>query len=61
MSRFSKELFRRWTYQVFAPGVLLREKYNAFRELLRYDDACLELIAALEDEPTQAELTGDDQ
>ena len=46
---FSKELFRRWTYQVFAPGVLLREKYNAFRELLRYDDACLELIAALED------------
>ena len=46
---FSKELFRRWTYQVFAPGVLLREKYNAFRELLRYDDACLELIAAIED------------
>ncbi|EHJ49086.1 Pyruvate, water dikinase [Solidesulfovibrio carbinoliphilus subsp. oakridgensis] len=46
---FSKELFRRWTYQVFAPGVLLREKYNAFRELLRFDDACLELIAAIED------------
>ena len=46
---FSRELFRRWTYQVFAPGVLLREKYNAFRELLRYDDACLELIAAIED------------
>lgn len=46
---FSKELFRRWTYQVFAPGVLLREKYNAFRELLRFDDLCLELIAAIED------------
>ncbi|UJX42675.1 pyruvate, phosphate dikinase [Desulfovibrio sp. JY] len=46
---FSKELFRRWTYQVFAPGVLLREKYNAFRELLRFDDVCLELIAAVED------------
>lgn len=46
---FSKELFRRWTYQVFAPGVLLREKYNAFRELLRFDDACLEGIAAIED------------
>ncbi len=29
---FSKELFRRETYQVFAPGVLLREKYNAFRD-----------------------------
>ena len=46
---FSKELFRRWTYQVFAPGVLLRDKYNAFRELLRFDDLCLELIAAVED------------
>ncbi len=46
---FSKELLRRWTYQVFAPGVLLREKYNAFRELLRFDDVCLELIAAIED------------
>lgn len=46
---FSKELFRRWTYQVFAPGVLLREKYNAFRELLRFDDLSLELVAAIED------------
>jgi pyruvate,water dikinase len=46
---FSKELFRRWTYQIFAPGTLLREKYNAFQELLRFDDACLELIAAIED------------
>lgn len=45
---FSRELLRRWTYQVFAPGVLLREKYNAFRELLRHDEACLELIAAIE-------------
>jgi pyruvate, water dikinase len=46
---FSRELLRRWTFQVFAPGVLLREKYNAFRELLRHDEACLELIAAIED------------
>ncbi len=46
---FSKELFRRWTYQVFAPGALLREKYNAFQELLRFDDTSLELIAAIED------------
>jgi pyruvate, water dikinase len=45
---FSRELLHRWTYQVFAPGVLLREKYNAFRELLRQDEACLELIAAIE-------------
>jgi len=44
-----KELFRHWTYQAFAPGTLLRNKYNAFKELLRLDDACLELIADLEE------------
>lgn len=43
------ELFRHWTYQVFAPGALPRRKYNAFRELLRYDAHCLELMAKLED------------
>lgn len=43
------ELFRHWTYQVFAPGTLLRRKYNAFRELLRHDSRSLELIAELED------------
>jgi pyruvate,water dikinase len=44
-----KELFRRWTYQLFSPGVLLREKYNAFKELLRLDNRCLERVAELED------------
>ncbi|MFV0422742.1 PEP/pyruvate-binding domain-containing protein [Oleidesulfovibrio sp.] len=44
-----KELFRHWTYQAFSPGTLLRNKYNAFKELLRLDDACLELIADLEE------------
>lgn len=44
-----KELFRRWTYQLFAPGVLLREKYNAFKELLRLDNRCLERVAELEE------------
>lgn len=43
------ELFRRWTYQVFAPGVLLRAKYNAFKELLAYDEACLTAVAQVED------------
>lgn len=43
------QLFRHWTYQIFAPGVLLREKYNAFKELLRYDDLCLNIIAEIED------------
>lgn len=46
---FIKELFRHWTYQVFAPGTLLRNKYNAFKDLLRYDDRAMELIADLED------------
>ncbi|MDQ7831570.1 MAG: PEP/pyruvate-binding domain-containing protein [Desulfovibrionaceae bacterium] len=43
------QLFRHWTYQIFAPGVLLREKYNAFKELLRYDDLCLDIIAEIEE------------
>jgi len=44
-----RELFLHWTYQAFAPGTLLRNKYNAFKELLRLDDRCLELIADLEE------------
>jgi pyruvate,water dikinase len=43
------QLFRHWTYQVFAPGTLLRAKYNAFKDLLRSDDICLTLIADLEE------------
>lgn len=46
---FIAELFKHWTYQVFAPGALLRGKYNAFKELLEYDDRCLEGIADLEE------------
>lgn len=44
-----RELFRHWTYQVFAPGSLLRERYNAFKSLLGHDDACMSLMADLED------------
>ncbi len=44
-----RELFLHWTYQAFAPGTLLRNKYNAFKELLRLDDQCLERIADLEE------------
>ncbi len=43
------QLFKHWTYQVFAPGALLRTKYDAFRKLLRLDEACLQLIAELEE------------
>lgn len=45
----SAELFKYWTYQVFAPGTLLRKKYNAFKELLAFDDACLDLVADIEE------------
>ncbi len=44
-----KHLFRHLTYQVFSPGTLLRNKYNAFREVLRHDNIALERIADLEE------------
>ena len=42
-------LFKHWTYQVFAPGTLLKEKYAAFKSLLAHDKRAHELIAELED------------
>jgi pyruvate, water dikinase len=44
-----KNFFRYWTYQVFSPGTILREKYNAFKRLLEYDKAAHELMADLEE------------
>ncbi|MFP3867831.1 MAG: PEP/pyruvate-binding domain-containing protein [Desulfobacteraceae bacterium] len=44
-----KRLFKHWTLQVFAPGKLLQYKYEAFKELLRYDKRSLEIITELED------------
>ncbi|WP_321418128.1 PEP/pyruvate-binding domain-containing protein [uncultured Desulfobacter sp.] len=44
-----KNLFRHWTYQVFAPGTVVREKYEAFKRLLGHDRAVHELLAVLED------------
>ena len=43
------QLFKHWTFQVFAPGALLRTRYEAFKRLLALDDACLTRIAELED------------
>jgi pyruvate,water dikinase len=43
------QLFQHWTLKVFAPGKLLRQKYQAFKELLRHDKRSLELITDLED------------
>ncbi|HTF99491.1 MAG TPA: PEP/pyruvate-binding domain-containing protein [Nitrospirota bacterium] len=42
-------IFKYLTYQLFAPGVLLRETYEAFKKALESDKAGLELIAELED------------
>lgn len=44
-----KQLFKHWTYQVFAPGTLLRRKYEAFKSLLAHDSIALELVADLEE------------
>ena len=44
-----KNLFRYWTYQVFSPGTILREKYESFKALLEYDKAAHEFMATLED------------
>ncbi len=41
--------FKHLTYKVLAPGTLLRRKYAAFRDLIKYDNVCLELIADLEE------------
>lgn len=42
-------LFKHWTYQVFAPGTVLREKYEAFKSLLDHDKRAHELMAELEE------------
>ena len=44
-----QNLFRYWTFQVFSPGTVLREKYKAFKALLEYDKAAHDFMAMLED------------
>ena len=44
-----KNLFKYWTYQVFSPGTVLREKYEAFKLLLENDKCAHELMAELEE------------
>lgn len=46
---FVTRLFKHWTYQVFSPGTLLREKYEAFKSLLRHDKRAHEVMADLEE------------
>jgi len=42
-------LFKYWTYQVFSPGTVVREKYEAFKSLLRHDKRAHEVMADLEE------------
>jgi len=42
-------LFKRFTYQLFAPGVLLREKYESFKKLLNHNLLAHNLMADIED------------
>jgi pyruvate,water dikinase len=44
-----KSLFKHWTYQVFSPGTVLREKYEAFKMLLENDKCAHEVMAELEE------------
>ncbi|SMC94759.1 pyruvate, water dikinase [Desulfocicer vacuolatum DSM 3385] len=44
-----KNLFRYWTYQLFSPETVLKEKYDAFKSLLAHDKAAHEHLAALEE------------
>ena len=44
-----KNLFKYWTYQVFSPGTVLREKYEAFKSLLEHDKRAHELMAEIEE------------
>lgn len=44
-----RQLFKRWTYQIFAPGAVLRSKYEAFKSLLANDRQALEIMSLLEE------------
>ncbi len=44
-----KNLFKYWTYQVFFPGTMVREKYEGFKSLLAHDKIAHELMADLEE------------
>lgn len=42
-------LFKHWSYRILAPGTLLREKYEALKQLLSHDIVCHEQMAELQD------------
>lgn len=42
-------LFKHWSYRIIAPGTLLREKYEALKQLLSYDICCHEEMAEFQE------------
>lgn len=42
-------LFKHWSYRIFAPGTILREKYEALKHLLHHDIRCHEQMAEFQD------------
>jgi pyruvate, water dikinase len=46
---FITQIFSYWSRQIFAPGSLLRKKYQYFRDLLALDRYCLEKMAEIEE------------
>ncbi|WP_457575340.1 PEP/pyruvate-binding domain-containing protein [Desulfomarina sp.] len=46
---FNSTLFQRWIYRFFAPHLLQRNTYEAFKRLLEEDRKCHELIADFQD------------
>jgi pyruvate,water dikinase len=44
-----KNLFKYWSYQLFSPSTVLRQKYEGFKSLLGNDKRAHELMAELED------------
>jgi len=46
---FINNLFKHWMYQLFAPGAVLRKKYEAYKSLLSHDKNAHELMAELEE------------
>ncbi len=42
-------LFKHWSYRIFAPGTMLREQYEALKQLLQHDIACHEQMAEIQE------------
>jgi pyruvate,water dikinase len=42
-------LFKHWSYKIIAPGAILRERYEALKQLLSHDISCHEEMAEFQD------------